>query len=216
MKFLLTSAGYKNDSIVTALKSLLGRDIKDAKLVFIPTAVNVEEGDKEWLINDLHRCVELGFKEVDIVDIAAVSKEIWQKRVENADVIMVGGGNAYYLMEQMKKSGLTEVLPELLKTKIYVGVSAGSMVMAPKLKEEVLHMIYDEAFEGADNEGLGLVDFLVVPHLHSPYFPRIAQIIDSVAKQVDIPLYALDDESAVKVIDGNIEVVSEGEWKRYN
>ncbi|HSX24907.1 MAG TPA: Type 1 glutamine amidotransferase-like domain-containing protein [Candidatus Andersenbacteria bacterium] len=216
MKLLLTSAGYKNDSIITALKNLLTADIKQTKLVFIPTAANVERGNKEWLITDLHRCIELGFQEVDIVDIAAVPQHVWLPPLEAADVIMVGGGNAYYLMDQMRKSGLADMLPEILKNRVYVGVSAGSMVMAPKLKEEVLHVIYDEVFEGASNEGLGLVDFLVVPHLNSPYFPRTAEMIDEVAKRINTPLYVIDDESAVQVVDGKAEVVTEGRWKRYN
>jgi dipeptidase E len=52
--------------------------------------------------------------------------------------------------------------------------------------------------------------------MNSPYFPRAAELIDEVAKDIEIPLYAIDDQTAVKVVDGKVEVVSEGTWKRFN
>ncbi|MBI4087097.1 Type 1 glutamine amidotransferase-like domain-containing protein [Candidatus Kaiserbacteria bacterium] len=217
MKLLLTSSGFTNTSITNALRELLGKDFKDTNLVFIPTAANVETGGKEWLIDDFIACKKLGFKEIDIVDIAAVPQEVWEPRLKNADIIMVGGGNTSYLMGQIKKSGLGTLLPDLLETRIYVGISAGSMVTAPKLQEKEMQMLYNEPiFDDETNEGLGFVDFLVVPHMNSPHFPRVAEQIDEVAKDTDVPFYALDDQSAVKVTDGNVEVVSEGKWKRFN
>lgn len=217
MKLLLTSGGLENKTMIDALRELVGKDFRDAKLVFIPTAANVEAGDKWWLISDLAKCKELGFKEVDIVDIAAVPKEIWEPRLNNADVIMVGGGNTSYLMLQIIKSGLAEILPELLKNRVYVGISAGSMVVSSNLKEKEIQLLYEEPIvEGAAEEGLGFVDFLVVPHMNSPFFPRAAELIDEVAKDTEVPLYALDDQSAVQVIDGKVEVVSEGKWRRFN
>lgn len=217
MKLLLTSGGLENQGMINALRELLGKDFKDAKLVFIPTAANMEEGDKWWLIKDLEKCKEIGFQEVDIVDIAAVSKEVWQKRLEKADVIMVGGGNTSYLMRQIKQSGLADALSKLLKTRVYVGISAGSMVVAPKLKEKEMQRLYEEPIVDDDtNEGLGFVDFLVVPHMNSPYFPRAAELIDEIAKDIEIPLYAIDDQTAVKVEGDTVEIVTEGKWKKYN
>lgn len=217
MKLLLTSGGLVNQTMINALRELIGKDFKDTKLVFIPTAANVEVGDKLWLISDLSKCRELGFKEVDIMDIAAVSQDIWRPRLENADVIMVGGGNTSYLMGQIKKSGLAKILPDLLKSRVYVGISAGSMVVSPNLKEKEMQQLYEEPIiDDETNEGLGFVDFLVVPHMGSPYFPRAAELIDEVAKNIEIPLYAIDDQTAVKVINGKTEVISEGKWKRFN
>ncbi len=216
MKLLLTSGGIANESMVKALRDLVGKDFTEAKLVFIPTAANVEGGDKWWLIKDLVKCKELGFKEVDIVDIAAVPQDVWQSRLERADVIMVGGGNTSYLMSQIKKSGLAKVLPDLLKTRVYVGISAGSMIVAPNLREKEMQRLYEEPIVEADNEGLGFVDFLIVPHMDSPYFPRASELIDEVAQGIDTPLYALDDQTAVKVLDDKVEVISEGKWRKFN
>lgn len=217
MKLLLTSGGLENKTIIDALRDLVGKDFKDTKLVFIPTAANVEAGDKGWLIGDLSKCKELGFKEVDIMDIATIPKDIWEPRLRNAEVLMVGGGNTSYLMGQMKKSGLAEIMPDLLKTRIYVGISAGSMVVSSDLKEKEMQRLYEEPIidDGA-NEGLGFVGFLVVPHMNSPHFPRAAELINEVAKDIDVPLYAIDDQTAVKVVDEKTEVVSEGKWKRFN
>ncbi|OGY37148.1 MAG: hypothetical protein A3G57_04335 [Candidatus Andersenbacteria bacterium RIFCSPLOWO2_12_FULL_45_8] len=175
------------------------------------------EGDKSWLINDLSKCNELGFKEVDIVDIAAVSRDVWQSRLEKADVIMVGGGNTSYLIDQIRKSGLDTILPALLTTRVYVGVSAGSMVVAPNLREKEMQRLYEEPIiDDATNEGLGFVDFLVVPHMNSQYFPRAGELVNEVARGITTPLYAIDDQTAVKVVDGKPEVITEGTWKRFN
>src|SRR3989344_7839240 len=216
MKLLLTSGGLENKTMIDALRDLIGKDFKDTKLVFVPTAANVEKGDKWWLIGDLAKCKELGFKEVDIMDIAAVPQDVWEPRLQNADVIMVGGGNTSYLMGQIKKSGLARILPDLLKSRVYVGISAGSMIMAPNLREKEMQRLYQEPIVDDTNEGLGFVDFLIVPHMNSPYFPRAAELIDEVAKDIKTPLYAIDDQTAVKVVDGKVEVVSEGKWKRFN
>lgn len=217
MKLLLTSGGLKNEIIINTLRELIDKDFKDSKVIFIPTAANVEVGDKWWLISDLNKCRELGFKEVDIVDIAAVPREVWKPRLENADVIMIGGGNTSYLMSQIRKSGLDKELPELLKSRVYVGISAGSMVVSPNLKEKEMQRLFEEPIvDGADNEGLGLVDFLIVPHMNSPFFPRAAELIDEVAKDINISLYSIDDQTAVKVVEGKVEVISDGKWKKYN
>lgn len=217
MKLLLTSGGLENKSIIESLRNLVGKNISKTKVVFIPTAANFEEGDKSWLIKDLSKCKELDFEEIDIVNITAVEREIWQPRLERAEVIIMGGGNTLYLMDAIRKTGLEKLLPDLLSSKVYVGISAGSMVMAPSLKEKEIQRLYQEPRVSFDNDdGLGLVDFLVVPHLNSPYFSRVEELVEEVAKDVDIPIYALDDNSAVKVDGKNVEVVGEGKWKKFD
>ena len=133
MKLLLTSGGITNKSIAKALFDLVGKKPEDTSLVFVPTASNIEKGDKDWLIDDLVNLKKQNFKQIDIADISAVGKEIWLPKMEEADVLFFEGGNSYYLMEWMNKSGLTKILPELLKTKVYVGLSAGSMVTGKDL-----------------------------------------------------------------------------------
>lgn len=218
MKILLTSAGLANNKIVQALQELVAKPFNELNLAFIPTAANLEAGDKWWLLDDFENCKKLGFKSFDIVDISAVPKEIWQPRIEDADIILVGGGNTFHLRYWIKKSGLQDLLPELLKTKVYMGISAGSIITTPSLilsraEKELIESVGEEVIE----EGLELVNFLIEPHINNSYFPELT--FDYAKKQsenIDQTIYALDDESAIKVDGENIEVVSECEWKKFN
>lgn len=218
MKLLLTSAGLKNQSIVKALFELVGKKPEETSLVFIPTAANVEAGDKGWLIDDLIHCKEQNFKSIEITDIAAVGSDIWLPSLEQADVIFFGGGNPNYLMEQINTSGLAEKLPQLLETRVYAGISAGSMVTSPDMSLRISQMLYDEDWDRSTAmTGLNYVDFHVMPHLNSEYFTKITkENIDTALKGITEKAYALDDQSALKIIDGHVEVVSEGEWASWN
>ncbi|MFA5827768.1 MAG: peptidase E [Candidatus Shapirobacteria bacterium] len=217
MKLLLTSAGLSNLSIVKAIERLLGKSAKGVKLAFIPTAANVEPGDKSWMIEDLNNFQKTGF-EVDIVDISALPKEIWLPRIEKVDVLVFSGGNTFHLMYWLRKSGLNQLLPELLKSKVYVGISAGSMVVSKSIFLTSDKPIFGEDRLGvADDRGLGLVNFYVRPHYNSPLFPKAKEnVIAKSAKTVTEPVYALDDNGAIEVADDKIEVVSEGEYKIFN
>ena len=214
MKLLLTSGGLTNESISKTLFELVGKEPKDTTLVFIPTASNIETGDKDWFINDLININKQGFKEVYITDISAVPEDIWKPQIEKSDIIFFEGGNTYHLMRWLNKSGLTKLLPELLKTKVYVGLSAGSMVTSPDLALRLSQIIYGEDMEEEPMNGLGVVDFYFLPHLNSPYFPeRMEDNIREAAKEFPgKKIYALDDQSALKVVDGKIEVASEGKY----
>lgn len=209
MKLLLTSAGFSNASIVGALRKVVKGKIRVA---FVPTAANVTNGEKSWLINDLVQCQKLG--SVDIVDISAIEKEVWLPRLQKANVIVVGGGNVSHLIGWMIKSGLKNELPMLLKERIYVGISAGSIV-ASKTIWASSEFLYDQEAENVP-EGLGYVSFHIRPHLDSPDFPKVRdENLKEIAKKFHEELYALDDQSAVLCNEGKIEVVSEGKWMKY-
>lgn len=213
MKLLLTSAGIQNQSIAKAVLDLTGLPASKIKLVFIPTAANVEEGDKGWLIDDLVHFQKQGYNSIDIVDIAAVHRSVWQPRLEKANLFCFGGGNEQYLARILKESGLRDLLPDLLKTRVYMGISAGSMVAGQFLSKELLKVVYPEDdFEGKLEPTLGFVDCNFIPHLNSPHFPNARKEIFKSLQNLTSPLYALDDQSALKVVDGKIEVVTEGEY----
>lgn len=220
MKLLLTSSGLTNESISKALFDLVGKKPEDTSVVFIPTASNVERGDKGWLIDDLKNLQKQNFKQIEIADISAVPKEVWLQKFEEADVLFFEGGNTYHLMREMNRVGLIELLPELLKTKVYVGVSAGSMVACPDLQLKTSQLVYDEDLDETDNmKALNLVNFYVTPHLNSPYFTKIRkdnEKIKEALEGVSNKVLILDDNSAVKVVDGEHEVISEGEFLVFN
>jgi len=213
MRLLLTSSGLTNDSIANALFDLVGKKPEDTTVVFIPTASNVESGDKDWLITDLMNLKKQNFKSIEITDISAVDENIWVPSLKRADVLFFEGGNTYHLMRWLNKSGLARLLPELLKDKVYVGVSAGSMVTNPDLALKLSQVIYDEDMvETEELSGLHFVDFYFLPHLNSAWFKKMRrENIERVGREISRPIYALDDDSALKIVDETIEVISEGE-----
>lgn len=218
MKLLLTSGGITNKSIADALFSLTGKNPEDTTVVFIPTASNVETGDKDWIINDLLNLKKLNFKSIEITDISAVDEKIWKPSIEGADVLFFEGGNTYHLMEWLDKSGLAKMLPKLLKDKVYVGVSAGSMVTNKDLALKLSQIVYGEDLDkDYEMAGLNYVDFYFLPHLNSEYFVNLREdFVRNTVKNMSEKIYVLDDDSALKVVDGKVEVISEGKWFEIN
>ena len=214
MKLLLTSSGITNTSIAKALFNLVGKKPENTKVVFIPTASNIEIGDKNWFINDLVNLQKLNFEEIDITDISAVEEKMWRLKFEKADILFFEGGNTYHLMEWINKSGLISILPELLKTKVYVGVSAGSMITSKDLTLTTSQIVYGEDLNRTKKmEGLNYVNFYFLPHLNSEYFKNLRKdFIKKTTEGMSDTIYAMDDQSALKIVDGKIDVVSEGEW----
>lgn len=209
MKLMLTSAGIFNKSLKNALRKLVRGTIK---ISFIPTAANIKKGDKKWLIKDIVNCRKLG--EVDIVDISALEKSNWLPRLKNANVLFFGGGDTAYLMKQIIKSGLIKELPKLLKTRVYVGISAGSIITNKSLSAGS-DFLYSKSNRAP--RGLGYVDFYVRPHLNSKHFPKVRdRVLRKLVHKFDGDFYAVDDNSAIIVNNGKIKVVSEGKWIKYS
>lgn len=220
MKLLLTSNGLSNASIATALADLTGKNPKDAKVAFIPTAAHTKRENKNWLIDDLYRIKQQGYY-VDILELTALQPKEVMRMAEGADVLFAGGGNVFFLSYWMQKTGLFDRMPKLLETKVYAGISAGSILAGGSLlpSKAVKDGYVDERYYEKNRTGessdkpLGLVDLIVRPHLNSPYFPLVNKSnLAKIAPTLPYPLYALDDNSALKIIDERIEVVTEGEY----
>lgn len=217
MKLLLTSSGLENKSIINALANLLQKPFSESKIAFIPTAANLEDGDKWWLIDDLKSLQELKFRSLDIVDISALPEKIWKERLNDVDVIFISGGNTYHLMYWFNKSGFSKFLPELLKTKIYVGVSAGTVVATPNIiNAESEKQIVVDNYKNVNDKGLFLVDFMIEPHINSQYFPEFTfDFVKKESQKFSFPIYAIDDNTAIKIDGEKLEVISEGVWKKF-
>jgi dipeptidase E len=219
MKFLLTSAGITNPSIHQALVDLLGKPPGQASALCIPTALYAIPGGAghAWrLISgrdpETPMC-ELGWKTLGVLELTAmpsIAEALWVPLLEQTDVLLVGGGDAIYLSYWMEQSGLAARLPSLAQT-VYVGLSAGSMVMTPRIGEDFEH--WNPPGGGGDRT-LGLVDFSIFPHLDHPALPenRMADA-EAWAARLAAPGYAIDDQTAIRVVDGRAEVVSEGHWR---
>jgi dipeptidase E len=221
MKLLLTSAGIKNSSIHDALLELLGKPIAESNALCIPTAGYGHPQVKpfrawRFISGQEPECpmTELGWKSVGVLELTAlpsIDQERWVPWVREADVLLVNGGDALYLSYWMRQSGLADLLPSLHET-VWVGLSAGSMVMTPRIGEEFVEWKPPTG----DDSTLGMVDFSIFPHLGHEMLPQNTLTnAERWAAKIGGPAYAIDDQTAIKVTDGSVEVVSEGHWKRF-
>ena len=221
MKFLLTSAGVTNKSIENALVEMLGKPIADSTALCIPTAMYghpwVGPGIKTWEFisgNSENPMVGLGWKSVGVLELTAlpsIDQDRWVPLIRETDVLLVAGGDALYLAHWMQQSGLAELLPSLHA--VYVGMSAGSMVMAPRIGEDFIGWTPPD---GSD-EAMKLVEFAIFPHLENEELPENTMAnAEKWAAGIQGPAYAIDDQTAIKVIDGAVEVISEGRWKLFS
>ena len=218
MKLLLTSAGINNTSIHNALVDLLGKPIAESSALVIPTATYAMGGPASaWRMITGRASTplcELGWKSLGVLELTAlpsIDEAHWLPTVQETDAMLVGGGDVFYLGYWMQQSGLADLLPSLRES-VYVGVSGGSMVTAPKIGA------YFEGWKpptGGDS-ALGMVDFSLFPHLDNEDMPDFSMAgAEEWAAGLPVPGYAIDDQTAIKVIDGAVDVVSEGHWKLF-
>lgn len=218
MKFLLTSSGISNKSIHNVLVELLGKPIAECNALIIPTAAY-------WFSQGpaiAYRLItgtagsplcELGWKSLGVLELTAlpsIEQAAWIPQVREVDALLVGGGDPMYLCDWMRKSGFADLLPSLRPDLVYVGISGGSMAVTPSL---------GETYNDRDTRGyraLGLVDFAMGVHLDNPDMPSNAMAeYAKWAAGVPVPTYVIDDDTAIKVVDGKLEVISEGHWKLF-
>jgi dipeptidase E len=220
MKLLLTSAGIQNATIRGELVDLLGKPIGECNALCIPTAsygspYGSPGGAWRFISghSDQPMC-ELGWKSLGVLELTAlpsIDRERWIPWVRETDVLLVNGGDALYLGHWMRESGLADLLPSLSDT-VYVGFSAGSMVLTPRIGEDFVGW---KPPAGGDST-LGLVDFSIFPHVDHPDLPdNTMEAAETWAAGLSGPAYAIDDDTAIKVTDGTVEVVSEGHWKLF-
>lgn len=217
MKLLLTSGGVTNTAISDALVDLLGRPIEESSALCIPTAQwghsmcrpqsawNFVAGRAPSGSMTALPWASLGL--LELTALPSIGRTRWEPWVREADALLVDGGDATYLAHWMRESGLVDVLPELTDT-VWAGVSAGSMVLTPRIGAEFVAWA-----DAPDDTTLGLVEFSIFPHLD--VFPsNTMDAAERWAGRIGVPAYVLDDDSAIRVADGTTEVISEGRWAR--
>lgn len=220
MKLLLTSGGVTNESIRDALVELLGKPISEARALCIPTAQwghpmlgpatvrSAIAGEPPF-----HLMTSLGWASLGVLELTAlpsIGEERWAPWVREADVLLADGGDATYLYHWMQESGLAQIMPSLPDT-VWVGISAGSMVMTPRIGTDFVRWP-----SAPDDRTLGVVDFSIYPHLDHEQMPGNTMAdAESWAADIAAPAYAIDDQTAIKVANGTIEVISEGHWKAF-
>lgn len=243
MKLLLTSNGISNTSINNALIELLGKPIAESNALFIPTAIypfaqgpyhamRAVSGDMS------SKLCQFGWKTVGLLELTAlpsIEKDAWLPAVQEADALLAWGGDPLYLSYWLQHSGLAELLPSLLEKTVYVGVSAGSMAVSGIFGEtysgprggsgeplETENVKFDTPQGDMEltfitAHGAGLVDFAIIPHLDNKnHREASAPNAEKWAAMLPVPVYAIDDQTAIKVNGDTVEVVSEGHWKLFN
>ena len=241
MKLLLTSSGVSNPSIRDVLVDLLGKPIAESRALFVPTAIYPFPGGAEGAFQAItgkakSALCDLGWKSLGVLELTAlpsIDREVWVAAVRETDALLVWGGDPVFLSYWMRHSGLADLLPSLPPEMVYVGVSAGSIAMAalfgetyhnpPKCSGERISS-EDIVFARPAGEitmtlvmaqGAGLVDFAIIPHVEYDDHQDVANA-EKWAARLPVPTYAIDDDTALKVIDGTVEVVSEGHWKLFS
>jgi dipeptidase E len=237
---LLTSSGISNRSIHDALVGLLGKPVSESKALFIPTAIYPFAGGAGAAYRAIGgeaapQLAGLGWKSLGILELSvlpSIDEAAWVPAVRDADALLVWGGDPLFLAAWMRRSGLTDLLPTL--GSVYVGVSAGSIVAADTFVETYVDPPRgkDEPVKSEDvvfatpqgdldrilvtGQGAGLVDFAVIPHLEHPdHTDASLTNAEKWAARIPAPTYAIDDESAVSVVDGDVRVISEGQWRLF-
>jgi dipeptidase E len=226
MKFLLSSGGITNTSIHHALEELLGKPIAECNALYIPTALYARtigpvmvarliRGDTDtapFPAGFVSLCA-LGWKSLGVLELSAlpsIDRDTWVPMLQETDALLVEGGDPLYLCYWMRQSGLADLLPSLRPEAVYVGLSAGSMVMAPSIGEDFVEWKPPTG----DESTLGLVDFAIFPHLDHPAMPDNSLAnAEKWAAGMPVAAYLMDDQTAIKVVDGTVDVVSEGHWK---
>ena len=221
MKLLLTSAGVNNPSIEKALVEMLGKPISEADALCIPTGGygstygNPPAGVSRFISGQSNQpMVGLGWNSVGVLELTALpslDRDRWVSWVQDADALLSNGGDALYLAHWMRESGLADLLPSM-PDKVWVGFSAGSMVMTPRIGQDFMGW---QPPDGEDR-ALRVVDFSIFPHVDHPDLPENTMAAaEKWAAEIGGPAYAIDDATAIKVVDGEVEMVSEGHWRRF-
>ena len=158
---------------------------------------------------------ELGWKSVGVLELTAlpsIDEARWVSWVEDADVLLVNGGDALYLGHWMRESGLADLLPSLDGT-VWVGLSGGSMALTPRIGEDFVGWQPPTG----DDSALGIVDFSIFPHVdHPDLTENTMAAAERWASGLGVPAYAIDDDTAIRVTDGTVELVSEGHWRQFS
>ena len=242
MRALLTSSGITNGSIQDALVDLLGKPIAESDALVIPTAIYPFPGGPGMAWRAIcgkgpAPLCELGWKSLGVLELTAlpsIDEAAWVPAVRDADALLVWGGDPLFLANWMRLSGLADLLPTLRSEAVYVGVSAGSIAAAstfvetyvdpprgtdgPLKSEDVVFATPQGDLDRilVTGQGAGLVDFAVIPHFEHPdHLDASTANAEKWAARIPAPTYAIDDDTAVTVVDGAGAVVCEGPWTRF-
>lgn len=204
MKLLLASSGLANEEIITTLETLVEKSRKDINVAVINEAMKGESGDHRWFVEELTRLTSVLGGSVEFIDLQAHNMGYVIRRIDLADMIFCFGGNTDYLANIFMKTGFDKILPQILAEKVWVGSSAGSCVLCHKEADEIQETIYKEPREA--DRFMEYVPIVFLPHLHG-WFEFDAPEVKRASELTDLPIYALSDNAALKIIDDQLPAI---------
>lgn len=209
MKFLLTATGFTNEAIVRAAEDLLSKPRMEIKVGIINEAYTVEEGDKKWVINEMTKIAELFPKYVDLIDLLGLSADEIIKRASKCDMLYVVGGDTDFLMSSFNNGGLSERLEELLEGKLFVGSSAGAMIIGQRAPTEVYRYLYQEDDTFGISEYFELIPHTLIPHFNENNFDGINErSLTRLANQYNCRLDGINNSQALAVDGNKVEYIN--------
>ncbi|MCL4374796.1 peptidase E [Patescibacteria group bacterium] len=205
---LLTSQGLP-DTLKDVFVSLLVKPAKDIKVSFITTAAYGEEANPPWLQVYRDQLRDYGISQVEDLDLRGKTAQELSRILDAKDIIFVNGGNSFYLLDWVRKSGFDRLVQPLLRAgKLYIGISAGSYIVCPTIEQSNWKHQDRNKVGLTDLTGLGLVPFLITAHYTEAYRP----IIERAAPTTKYPVVALNDRQAILVKGDRYKLV--GDQKR--
>ena len=211
-RILLTSAGFKTEGIASVLVEMSGKKKEDIKIGFVSTASYPEKGNKVWYLTQLDDIRKFGFQWINIVDVSNPNIN-WRERLDEVDVVVISGGNTFYLLDQTKKSGFDKWIKDNLDNKIFVGISAASIIFTPSIAVANVEPADDNYLNLTDLTGLNIVPFEVSPHTPEVVSKENAKLY---SKTIKNPIYLMDDTSAIKIQGDDLQTITSGYCERLN
>ncbi len=204
MKLILASSGLANEDIIKALEEMVGKPRQEINVIAINEAIKAEIGDMRWFVNELNRLSLVIGGNIEFIDLQAHDLDYIKRRIDLADMIFCFGGNTDYLANTFLKTGFDKILPEILEQKVWVGSSAGSCVLCHKESDEIQRTIYKE--KRTADHFMNLIPMIFLPHLHGWFKFDQAEVLHA-SEHTDLPVYALSDDCALKIIDQDMPVI---------
>ena len=199
---ILTSSLYESIELV---KKFLDKNTESKKILFIPTATNIDEYKK--YIHLTQKAFEDFGYEVENFDISIFSEEIAKEKLSEVKAVFISGGNTFYLLQELKRKNLTSYLKERIENGLlYIGESAGSVIATPNI--EYASIVDDKtlATELNDYTGLNLVNFYIVPHFEEePFVESSRKTVELYKNKLDLKL--INNKEAILVENNNFTII---------
>lgn len=199
-KLFLVSSFKDTANLLTEFE----KDLSGKTVTFIPTASNVEK--VVFYVSAGRKALEKMGLTIDELEIATATADEIRSKLKNNDFIYVTGGNTFYLLQELKRTGADKLIVEEVNAgKLYIGESAGAMVVSANVEYAKGMDSIKKAPDLESLEALDLVEFHTVPHYTNPPFAKSAQkIIDTYSATLKLTL--ISNKEAILVSNNEVKI----------